>query len=437
MSSYEDLLRKMNKKSGSSSNSSNSSSKSSTNNTSGTSNSTKSGRSDRQSDRQSDKLSDKSDKQVDQPSREKYSATIDREEIDYYKILGIESDADVKQIKRAYHKRLRLYHPDNIKDKSNKDEMRKNTEKYKLINEAYNILGNELRRKAYDTGKKFESSHSKGFESQKNSFVEFIKLQEQNMTDDDKKLAQLKFEMNRKELNAKHGYDESKVDPIAKEEYNRKVEDLMLQREQEELSIQHDNMFEGKSFDPTAFNKAFEKRKLMEAKKGRGKNDGSLVKVGNNDGIMAFNDGMDSGFATIDAYSELYATGNYNGGGDSFAGVGSGLIGPGDNASSDDISIDSEDIPNTYDTHNKGVSKDDMDAMLQRELASRDMQSKEFENMSVKDFGSALDDKFGISKDFGFMVGNDKFGHQIGRRDPKKKADRKTQYEAYKELTTK
>ena len=75
--------------------------------------------------------------------------------------------------------------------------------------------------------------------------------------------------------------------------------------------------------------------------------------------------------------------------------------------------------------------------MLQRELASRDMQSKEFENMSVKDFGSALDDKFGISKDFGFMVGNDKFGHQIGRRDPKKKADRKTQYDAYKELTTK
>jgi hypothetical protein len=298
-------------------------------------------------------------------------------------------------------------------------------------------LGNELRRKAYDTGKKFESSQSKGFKNQKDSFAEFIKLQEQNMTEEDKKMAQLKFEMSKKELNAKHGFDESKVDPITKEEYARRVEDLMLQREQEELSIQHENMFEGKSFDPNAFNKAFEKKKLRDAKRGTGKGGmGGLVKL-NDTGVMAFNDGMDSAFASVDAYSDLYATGNYGGASDSFAGIGSGLIGGDNDASgSDDISIDSEDIPNTYDTHNKGISKDDMDAMLQRELSSREMQTKEFENMSVKDFGSAIDDKYGISKDFGFMVGNDKFGHQIGRREPKSK-DRKSQYDAYKELTTK
>lgn len=376
----------------------------------------------------------------------KFAPTIDREEIDYYKILGIPENADTKTIKRAYHKRLRKYHPDNLKDKSDKEAIKKNREKYKLINEAYNVLNDEYRRKAYDTGKKFESTRSKGFKSQKDSFKEFLKLQEQNMTDEDRKLAKLKFEMSKKELNAKHGYDESNEEAIDKKEFARRMDDLVLQRKNDELAfeLEQANLFEGREFNPKEFNKMFEKKKLRDAKRSKGK-EGGIVPVGS-DGIMAFNDGMDSNFASIDAYSDLYAPGNYGGASDNFAGIGAGMIG-GENSDSDEISIDSDDIKDAYDTHNKGVSKEAMDDIFLRAIAERDMQDDQFEKMKQSDFGSAMDDKYGISKDFGFMVGNDsKFGgHQTGRsrqRDRRggngKDRDRKNaEYEAYKELTEK
>jgi curved DNA-binding protein CbpA len=389
-----------------------------------------------------DRRRNRSEDASDNESDEKFASTLDREEIDYYKILGVSEDANAKTIKRAYYKRLRKYHPDNLKDKSDKVAVRKNKEKYELINEAYNLLKDEYRRKAYDTGKKFDTK-SKGFESQKDSFKDFLKLQEQNMTAEDRKLAKLKFDMSKKELNSKHGYDEEKEDIIEKEEFNRRFDDLVMQREQEEVAIQHDNMFEGRQFNPSEFNKMFEKKKRRDAKRGSGK-EGGIVPVGE-DGIMAFNDGMDSNFAGIDSYSDLYATGNYGGASDNFAGLGAGMIG-GEGSDSDELSIDSNDIEDTYDTHNKGASKEVMDDMFQRAMAEREMQDDKFEHMLENDeYGSAMDDKYGISKDFGFMVGNDsKFGgHQSARqqnrskRGTKDKNRVKAQYEAYKELTDK
>jgi len=377
----------------------------------------------------------KSDDDSDNDSDERFASTVERESIDYYKVLGVASDVDAKTIKRAYYKRLRKYQPDKIRDKSDKEAVRKNKEKYKLIQEAYGVLNDEYRRKAYDTGKKFEGSRSKSFKTQKDSFKDFIKLQEQNMTDEDKKLAKLKFDMSKKELNARHGYDEQKEEAIDKQEFNRLMEDAVFQREQEALDIQHDNLFEGRQFSHKEFNRMFEKKKRREAKRNGGK--GGIVPVGD-DGIMAFNDGMDSNFASVDAYSDLYATGSYGGASDNFASVGAGMIG-GENSDSDEISIDSDDIEDTYDTHNKGVSRDAMDDMYQRALAEREMQDDKFEKMELDEYGSAMDDKFGISKNFGFMVGNDKFGHQIGQKGGKRsrrnKERVKAQYEAYKELT--
>lgn len=70
---------------------------------------------------------------------------------DYYQILGISRDASQDDIKKAYRKLARKYHPDlNPGDKTAE-------EKFKEINEAYAVLGDPQKRAEYDrSGTTFE-----------------------------------------------------------------------------------------------------------------------------------------------------------------------------------------------------------------------------------------------------------------------------------------
>src|SRR5258708_6538595 len=63
---------------------------------------------------------------------------------DYYKILGVPRDADQKAVQKAYRKLARKYHPDvnpNNKEAENK---------FKEMNEAYEVLGDSEKRTQYD-----------------------------------------------------------------------------------------------------------------------------------------------------------------------------------------------------------------------------------------------------------------------------------------------
>lgn len=64
--------------------------------------------------------------------------------IDYYKILGVDKNASQDDIKKAYRKLARKYHPDlNPNDKEAK-------KRFQEINEANEVLSNEENRKKYD-----------------------------------------------------------------------------------------------------------------------------------------------------------------------------------------------------------------------------------------------------------------------------------------------
>jgi len=62
---------------------------------------------------------------------------------DYYKILGVDRNADEATIKKAYRKLARKFHPDMNKDSAAE-------EKFKEVNEAYEVLKDAEKRKSYD-----------------------------------------------------------------------------------------------------------------------------------------------------------------------------------------------------------------------------------------------------------------------------------------------
>ena len=65
---------------------------------------------------------------------------------DYYEILGLTRSASDAEIKSAYRKLARKYHPD-----SNQGN-REAEEKFKEVNDAYTILSDERKRADYDRG---------------------------------------------------------------------------------------------------------------------------------------------------------------------------------------------------------------------------------------------------------------------------------------------
>ncbi len=71
-------------------------------------------------------------------------STKDFVEKDYYKVLGVAKTASQEEIKKAYRKLARKYHPDANKGDAEAEE------RFKEVSEAYDVLSDEKRRKEYD-----------------------------------------------------------------------------------------------------------------------------------------------------------------------------------------------------------------------------------------------------------------------------------------------
>ena len=68
---------------------------------------------------------------------------------DYYKILGLAEFETAENIKKAYRKLVRMYHPDIA---GNTDDV---ILKFKEITEAYEILSNTNKKEEYDRARRF------------------------------------------------------------------------------------------------------------------------------------------------------------------------------------------------------------------------------------------------------------------------------------------
>ena len=70
---------------------------------------------------------------------------------DYYEVLGVSKTSSLDEIKKAYKNLAKKYHPDLNKDAGS-------SEKFKEINEAAAILGDEKKREQYDRFGKSDGS---------------------------------------------------------------------------------------------------------------------------------------------------------------------------------------------------------------------------------------------------------------------------------------
>lgn len=62
---------------------------------------------------------------------------------EYYEILGVDENASQKEIKKAFRRKAKKYHPDSNSEEADEEE-------FKKINEAYQVLSDEEKRKKYD-----------------------------------------------------------------------------------------------------------------------------------------------------------------------------------------------------------------------------------------------------------------------------------------------
>lgn len=76
---------------------------------------------------------------------------------DYYHILGVEPDVDKKELKIAYRKLARKYHPDMNADEGAED-------KFKEVAEAYEVLKDATRRAEYDELRQYGGQSKQSFE---------------------------------------------------------------------------------------------------------------------------------------------------------------------------------------------------------------------------------------------------------------------------------
>lgn len=99
---------------------------------------------------------------------------------DYYETLGVNKNATQAQIKKAYRKLAKKYHPDTNPGDKEAENM------FKAVNEAYEVLGDPERRKKYDNmGQNFDFQNGYDFDPSRFGFGRNVRYEYTSGADND------------------------------------------------------------------------------------------------------------------------------------------------------------------------------------------------------------------------------------------------------------
>lgn len=353
---------------------------------------------------------------------------------DIYKLMGVSPTESQEIINRKCNEKLAKYHPDKIApllakvpEEKRSSEKKKLLLQYKLIRDAYSTLRDPEKRKYYDLQKK--TIDSKNFLKQKGSFEEFIKLQDSEISEQSRKNAENSFKMGFLELDKKHNFDRSGLeDKMTKTEASKKLEDLMLERETQDIECIQPNIFGEKAFSQEEFNRQWERNQRKRDKKGRnrGGTDSSMILW---EGISAANDvglGGSSNFVSIDSdYGNIYSTDDQN----------SSLFASRlDSEGETDSDYESDDDIDVSYVSGHNQNKDDVMKRFEQLQGMRKTENELYDAREFNDktWGSVMDNPFNPSKHFNSILGKDVTQSLEGPR--KKKQIGKDLAHAYKQL---
>lgn len=227
-----------------------------------------------------------------QNKQNKNRRVIKTNSIDFYKVFSIDKKATKKEIILKYRELVKKYHPD--KNPSH-------VKLFELIQRAWECLGNDERRKKYDTMIENETKIKQNdFLNMRENFMKYEELVKNEITPEKKTLAQNEYEKLKLELDEKIGYDRIlEKQKLSTHDSNAILDDYMTLRTQNEIEYSQSPMFkDGQKFDHQTFNAIFDKWK------NKNKTDTDIVKK--EKGPSPFNDIVQGNFTSIGNFSDPF-----------------------------------------------------------------------------------------------------------------------------------
>lgn len=298
--------------------------------------------------------------------------------VDLYEVLNIEKTATKKEIIQAYRTLVKKYHPDKPTG---------NADLFELINHAFDVLTNEEKKRKYDEMEKMSEKVNKTHEQIKNEYKTYKELQDNSEIKKTKEQAELDYNaelllLDEKRKFDRKQYEEEQKNKITTEELTSLEQDLILEREQDEIEYQPDNLFQNKQFNLDQFNKMWE---VANSKN-------NALTVSNDQ--SAFNQENDFVSCNTD-YDLLY--GNDNG---EYSGV--NFNNPLDTLTIDDLK-EIDNVESSYSSHNKDRGSDDYKKSLEELMKEREQESEKLMNMTFSEFNTDIEkDGFGFLHEVGF-----------------------------------
>jgi curved DNA-binding protein CbpA len=318
-------------------------------------------------------------------NKAKRKSRHDKETINYYEVFGCEQSVSQKELRQRYRDLVQKYHPDKNKDKDPK--------LFELVQRAWESLCTEDKRKQYDQLlSNVQQAKRSDHHSLKQSYEEYAELSKSDVSEKTKEVAKLEFEKGFSEMDKKHKFDRSKMkdNAIDTQDAKKRVNDLVMSRDQDAIEFSQPKMFEdGKPVPLAKFNEMFD---LWKQKKDR-----QIVK--SNGAPSAFNDVTSSSYSSVGAFGDAYQEGEEITGNDKFGSVNFG--------SEQQVELDPEDVKKLsgarYVTdHNKKDDKYNED--LRKRMAEYNQQTEVLTDKTKMTF-----DKFVTDPAQSYM-----FTHNVG-----------------------